>query len=391
MVAEDAVVTWKHLFTRSIGAAPDRLHFAAHSHHLWPDASHDGQMDAWSDAARFADHKWDRVMGSIWVEAQTQVAQELHLPDPGTISFSSNTHDFLVRIFSAIEHRPVRVLSTDGEFHSFRRQIARWVENGDVIHEAVAPDSLVSAAQGGNYDLIFTSHVLFNSGAIISDLPALAALAKPGGPWVVIDGYHGFMAIPTDLSAISDRVFYLAGGYKYAMAGEGVCFLHAPPGFASRPVVTGWYAAFEDINAPPDSPGYAPDGRRFLGSTFDPSGLYRFIAVRAMLEVEELTTTAISDYVMQLQQHFLSASPLPMMTLLNPLDARPHARFLAFKGDNATALNDALAAQDVVTDVRGDVLRVGFGIYHDVEDVDRLVEVINSVGLQKEEIHAHPD
>src|SRR3546814_4193410 len=42
----------------------------------------------------------------------------------------------------------------------------------------------------------------------------------------------------------SGRAFYLAGGYKYAMAGEGACFLHAPAGWGLRPRDTGWYAAF---------------------------------------------------------------------------------------------------------------------------------------------------
>ncbi len=31
---------------------PERLHLAAHSHHLWPDASFDGQVECWDDAAR---------------------------------------------------------------------------------------------------------------------------------------------------------------------------------------------------------------------------------------------------------------------------------------------------------------------------------------------------
>lgn len=372
-------MTYKHLFTRALSAAPDRLHFAAHSHHLWPDASHDGQVEAWQDAATFADHKWGKIMGTLWTEAQAYVARELNLPDPATISFSSNTHDFIARILSAIDRKPVRVLSTDGEFHSFRRQMARWVESGDVLHDAVPPEQLVAASQAGEYDLIFASHVLFNSGTIVGDLDGLAALARPEGPWVVIDGYHGFMAIPTDLSAIADRVFYLAGGYKYAMAGEGVCFLHAPAGFAPRPTLTGWYAAFDDLALPPGAVGYAPDGRRFLGSTFDPSGLYRFCAVQRMLEVEGLTTHAISDHVTKLQQHFLSADVLPMMTLLNPLTNAPHARFLAYKGDDAVRLHDALADKDVVTDVRGDVLRIGFGLYQDEDDVDRLLGMLNNI------------
>ena len=63
---------------------------------------------------------------------------------------------------------------------------------------------------------------------------------------MVVDGYHGFMATPTDLSAVADRIFYVSGGYKYAMSGECCAFLHAPPGFGDRPRITGWFAEFED-------------------------------------------------------------------------------------------------------------------------------------------------
>jgi selenocysteine lyase/cysteine desulfurase len=256
--------------------------------------------------------------------------------------------------------------------------MTRWMESGKIIWDSVAPDKLTAAAATGSYDLIFASHLLFNSGAII-DIEPLAALSKPEGPWVVIDGYHSFMAIPTDLAVGADSIFYLSGGYKYAMAGEGVCFLHAPPGFAPRPEITGWYAEFDDLALPPGSVGYAPDGRRFLGSTFDPSGIYRFCAVRAMLEVEGLTTAVISDHVTKLQQHFLSAGPLSMMTLLNPLSSTPHARFLAFKGEAASDIHIGLNAHEVVTDVRGDVLRIGFGIYQDESDVDRLLAILKTV------------
>ena len=70
-------MSFKPLFERSLAANPGRLHFAAHSHHLWPDASFDGQVDCWEDAARLADRKWDRIMGEVWPEAQAHVASEL--------------------------------------------------------------------------------------------------------------------------------------------------------------------------------------------------------------------------------------------------------------------------------------------------------------------------
>ncbi len=373
-------MSWKHLFSKSLAANPERLHFAAHSHHLWPDASHAGHMAAWEDAATLADHKWDKIMGPVWSEAQQHVAAELNLPDPATLCFAPNTHDFIVRLLSAIPARPVRVLATDGEFHSFRRQMTRWVESGGVLLQTASPDALLDTARSGAFDLIFASHVLFNSGTIISALDQLAALARPEGPWVVIDGYHGFMAVETDLSQIADRVFYLSGGYKYAMAGEGACFLHAPPGFAERPLVTGWYAAFDDLALPPGDVGYAPDGRRFLGSTFDPSGLYRYNFVQNMLAVEGLTTAVISDHVAGLQAQFLEDAPLADFGLLNPLDDQPHARFLAFRGDAAPRLHDLLEEQNVVTDVRGDVLRIGFALYHDPEDVARLTKMLGQLG-----------
>lgn len=372
-------MNWKPLFSRAIAANPDRLHFAAHSHHLWPDASYDGHIEAWDVAARLADRKWGEVMGPAWAEAQRHIADELHLPDPATIAFSATTHDFIVRVFSAFEKKPLHVLGTTGEFHSFRRQMQRWAESGDVILHSVPANQLVEAAQTGEHDIIFASHILFNSGAMIDDLEALAALAKPEGPWVVIDGYHSFMAVETDLSAVADKIFYTSGGYKYAMTGEGLGFLHAPPGFAPRPAVTGWFAEFDDLMAAPGGVGYQPDGRRFLGATFDYGGLYRFNAVRRMLAREGLTTKVICDHVTALQHRFVNQTTMTGMTLLNPPRNGPNARFLAYDGPNAPALHHALMDRNVITDLRATVLRIGFAPYHDENDVDRLAAIINSL------------
>lgn len=362
-------MSFKHLFSRALDAAPGRLHFAAHSHHLWPDASFAGQVAAWEDAAMLADHKWDRIFAEVVPEAQRHIAGELNLPDPATIVFAPNTHEFLVRIVSAMPMACPRILASDGEFHSFRRQSQRWSEAGRIELTTVPLGHLVETAQTSQFDLIFVSQVQFNSGQALDGIDALAALAKPDGPWVVIDGYHGFMATPTDLSSVADRIFYLSGGYKYAMAGEGVCFLHAPQGFAPRPEYTGWYAAFDSLTAKQDQVGYAPDGRRFLGSTFDPSGLYRFNAVQRMLAREGLTTAAISAHCNGLKASFIAADPLPQLQLISGVEAR----FLALQGEAAPAIYEALTARNVVTDLRGDVLRIGFGLYQDEADVAALV------------------
>lgn len=362
-------MSYQYLFARALAANRQRLHFAAHSHHLWPDASYDGHMEAWDDAARLADRKWDRIFAEVIPEAQRHVAAELALPDPATISFAPNTHDLLVRIFSALPMAKPHVLASDGEFHSFRRQAMRWAEAGRITLETVPLADLAARAARGGFDLLFASQVQFNTGTRLGDVAPFAALARPQGPWVVIDGYHGFMAEPTDLSAVADSVFYVSGGYKYAMAGEGACFLHAPPGYAPRPEFTGWFADFDSLEAQQGGVGYAPDGRRFLGSTFDPSGLYRFNAVRRMLAAESLDTAAISAHCDGLMDAFAAARPFAGM------EALPRApRFMAFRGTDAEKWQDRLSAKDIGIDRRADVLRIGFGLYQDFEDVQRLVK-----------------
>ena len=385
-------MSFKPLFSRSLSADTGRLHFAAHSHHLWPDASFEGQVEAWNDAARLADRKWDRVMDEIWPEAQTHVAREIGSEDPGAIVFSSNTHDFLVRLFSATPRRSAQlsVLTSDGEFHSARRQLARWEEAGSVIVERVAAEPFdsfgerfLAAAQSGAHDLILVSQVLFGSGQLLEPVEALAAMGRPDGPWVIIDGYHAFMAIDRPLGAAPARTaFYLGGGYKYAMAGEGCAFMHAPPGFGERPYVTGWFAEFEDLSLPPGSVGYAKDATRFLGATFDPSGLYRFCSVQRMLNGQGLSTAAISVHVARLQSRLLDAigsTPLGAAELLNPLTGGPHARFLAFRTPQAQRWHSRLADANCITDPRGDVLRIGFGIYQDAADVDLLLDLLGKL------------
>lgn len=380
----------KSLFSRALKAAPGRLHFAAHSHHPWPDASFEGHQRAWDDAARLADTKWDAIFGEIVPTAQAEVAAELGLPDPSTVVFAPNTHDFLIRLASAHPAQGrLKLLSTDGEFHAFRRQAARWEEAGQAVVTRVPlepfdsfADRFVSAAETGGFDWIVLSQVFFKTGQVVAPetLARLAALARPDGPWVLVDGYHGFMALRTDLGPLADRLFYVSGGYKYAMSGEGVGLLHAPPEFGPRPVVTGWFAEFGDLQGPPGGVGYSRDAGRFWGATFDATGLYRFVAVRRALGEAGLTTDVISAHAERLARRFFDhvsagrAGRLAEAAVLNPLASGPRARFIAFEDDDAQAWRAALLAADVVTDVRDRVIRFGFGLYQDEDDVDALAE-----------------
>ncbi len=303
-------MSFKRLFSRTLSADPDRLHFAAHSHHLWPDASFDGHMQAWSDAARLADRKWDKVMDEVWPEAQARVAAELGSGQPDAIVFSSNTHDFLLRIAAACpraDPRRLRVLTSDGEFHSARRQFARWAEDGWLALETVAARRPARCCPGRwprshpSQPGPVRQRADFRRGRG-------ACRARPAGRTVGRDRrlsrLHGARTAlrrnrphaPLSTSAAATNMRWRAKAAPSCMR---------RPGFGPRPPVTGWFAEFEDLSLPPGSVGYAQDARRFLGATFDPSGLYRFTAIQRMLEEQGLTTARISAHVAGLQAQLL--------------------------------------------------------------------------------------
>lgn len=382
----------KRRYARFLAAG--RLHFAAHSHHLWPDVTRKAVLACWDDAARLWDDKWEHVLGQVLTEAQAHIARTLGLGRPTTIAFAPNTHEFLNRILSCFAGPgPVRVLSTDGEFHSFRRQSRRLAEAGVLDLDLVATEPFASfedrfeaALAGRAFDLVYVSHVFFDSGFAVKDLSRLCRAAPPE-TLVVIDGYHGFMALPTDLGPIEGRAFYLAGGYKYAMSGEGVCFLHVPAGCRLRPLNTGWFADFGALEeAPADGVAYAADGFRFMGATFDPTGLYRLNAVMRLLRQLGIEVADIHAHVLALQDTFLAALDrfehpvFNARTLISERDQATRGHFLTFRHDGAAQASRALARRNVVTDVRGDRIRLGFGAYHDGGDVRTLIERIRDCG-----------
>ncbi|HZD23816.1 MAG TPA: class V aminotransferase, partial [Acidimicrobiia bacterium] len=160
-------------FSEFLKAAPDRLHFAAHSHHPWPDVSLAAHRQAWVDAAAMADDKWDHIYDTVIPRTTSHIAQILGLEGSASLTFAPNTHEFLVRIFSCFDP-PVRILSTGSEFHSFTRQSRRWEEEGLAIVDRVPTqpfdtfaERFTAEARSGVHDLIYISQVFYDSGFVV--------------------------------------------------------------------------------------------------------------------------------------------------------------------------------------------------------------------------------
>ena len=379
---------YQHWYKGFLSANPRVQHYACHSHYYWPDVTREAMLQYWDDSARHVDHKWSFFFSSLIPYLQRQIAQVLHTQAPEQIVFAPNTHEFVMRLLTCLPTgTPAKVITTDSEFHSFSRQSQRMVEAGSISLVVVPTQPFatftqrfVEAVERHKHDvaMVFLSQVFFNSGYVVKDLEAIVVSVPQAVP-VIIDGYHGFMAVPTNLSSLADRVFYLAGGYKYAQAGEGACFMHVPKGCALRPIYTGWFAELATLGQPrPDEVAYAEDGMRFAGATMDFSALYRMRAVFELWQSENLGVSQVHHYIKQLQHAFLAH----IDTLHHPLICRERlvvsdldscGHFLTFQlpsAEETAALAQQLHSYGIHTDYRGDRLRFGFALYHDASVFD---------------------
>lgn len=245
---------------------------------------------------------------------------------------------------------------------------------------ATFEERYLAAANAGSFDMVHLSHVFFNTG-FVADIGKIAAGITDPDSMIVVDGYHGFMAVPTSLETLQDRAFYLAGGYKYAQAGEGACFMVVPTHCPWDPYDVGWFGLFHALGTGLDFEQPLPlanGAEKFWGATFDPSGLYRFNAAMSVFDQEGLTVERMDTYIKGLQEYFLqqlAVNPLPWMKiedLITPRDLSRAGHFLSFRVQRAGVYENALAERGVIVDSRFDFLRFGFGLYQDAAMVDRL-------------------
>jgi kynureninase len=151
-----------------------------------------------------------------------------------------------------------------------------------------------------------------------------------------------------------------------------------------RPVITGWFAEFEELHAgrEPGATEYPRGSMRFAGSTYDPTSHYRAARVLDFFEEQGLTPERLRESY--LQQTALLAQRLDELGLEDvrrdretPIEA--FGGFLAVESERAEELSRRLLDAGVVTDSRGRYLRFGPAPYHSDEQLESAVEQLGRV------------
>jgi kynureninase len=367
----------------------ERLLLTGHSHQAWPDVALEGQIEAFDDAARHVDDKWQRAFAKA---DEVRDGFRRALADPrAEIALGSSTHDLVVRFLSALDLRArPRLVTTDGEFHTLRRQLARLDEEDlEVVRLAAEPADTLAERLADAIDrrtsAVLVSAVLFETARIVPGLDGLARATERAGVELLVDAYHALGAMPFAVPVMGlGEAWVVGGGYKYLQLGEGNCFLRVPPhGQELRPAITGWFAEFGELTHEHDvlRVAYGRGAERFAGSTYDPTSHYRAARVMRFFDEHGLTPERLrASYRHQVDLLAAAFDALGAPDALitrdrdTPLDR--YGAFLALRSPAAGELRAALAQRGVAADSRGSWLRLGPAPYLADEQLETAVELL---------------
>ena len=353
----------------------ERILLTGHSHQAWPDVAFEAQQQAWLDTAEHVDDVWDKAF-----EQANEVRRgfaRLMDDTPEHIALAQNTHELVVRFLSALplRKRP-QLVTTDGEFHTIRRQLDRLAEEGiEVIRVPAMPAATLAERLAITVDdqtaAVLVSAVLYANAHIVPNLRAVQDACERVGAELLVDAYHVLNVVPFSLAEEGlQRAFVVGGGYKYCQLGPGNAFLRFPQDTDLRPVVTGWFSEFTDLSRAPSGGrvAYGPGPARFAGATYDFTSHYRAAAVFRFFEEQRLTPAKLRE----LNQHQIEL--ISGGTRNDVIGG-----FRAIAATRPEKIQRALRKQNIWTDYRGDTLRLGPAPYITDAQLETAAEAIRKL------------
>jgi kynureninase len=363
----------------------ERLLLTGHSHQAWPDVAFDGMRESFEDSAELVDTKWERAFAKA---DRVRRGYRSLIGDPeAEIALGASTHELVLRFLSGLDLRG-RLVTTDGEFHTLRRQLGRLAEAGvEVIRVGARPvDTLaerLAAAIDSETAAVLVSAVLFEDARIVLGLAELAGACADRSVELLIDAYHALGTVPFTAPG---SAWVLGGGYKYLQLGEGNCFLRIPEhAWDWRPVITGWYAEFSSLGRDADRPARIPYGRgadAFAGSTYDPTSHYRAARVLDFFIEQGLSPKVLREcYQSQLAVLAHAFDRIRSSSISRDRDTPLEhlGGFLALRTSRAAELQAALFRRGVFTDHRGEFLRFGPAPYLSDAQLERAMGELQAV------------
>jgi kynureninase len=355
------------LFSRVLEANRNRAYFANHSLGRPLDATADDLAQAMSLWQTKLGDAWDEWLAEIGAY-RSRLAQLLGAPRVDCVVPKTSAGQGLRAILNTYDGVP-RVVATRGEFDSIDLILRQYAQRGRIALQFVeARDSglfdaadLLEAVKRA--DLVVISQVMFHTGQVLSELPALIAAAHAGGARVLLDVYHSLGVFPVDVMAL-DADFAIGASYKYLRGGPGAGYLYLHPRHLDGSLSTldvGWFAKKDHFAYErPDPPLFGEGGDAFLEST--PPVMTCYQARAGQIFTQAICVQRVRDYSLAQQRQLVSS--LAERGVRATGGSTDYGAFVVVdcKGDGAPRAArhavEAMAARGVIADSRAHRIRL---------------------------------
>ncbi|MFD8495489.1 aminotransferase class V-fold PLP-dependent enzyme [Amycolatopsis sp. NPDC059657] len=273
---------------------------------------------------------------------------------PGERVASGVSVSHLVANVAAGLNDGAKVLVAKGDFTSVTFPFAAQAHRGVTVTEV---DLAELPGQLAGYDLVAVSVVQSADGSIV-DLEKLRETAEATGTAVLLDATQGLGWLPLDLGWAD---WVVGAGYKFLLSPRGSAWLAVHPRVHERtlPVSANWYAGEDPWQSVYGLPlRLAGDARAF---DLSPVWFAQAGAAVALPYLASLDMEAVRAHNVGLADTLLTKLGLP----------ERGTAIVALDGDA-----DRFAEAGVIASVRAGKVRVGFHLYNDLGDVERVLHAI---------------
>ncbi len=303
--------------------------------------------------------------------------------DPDEVAIVPSASAAVAAIATAVTFEAPRSEVALGEFefptmaHAWMAQQPRGARIVRVEADGGAlPVEAYASRIGAQTRIVPVTHVGFRNGCRL-DVARIAALCRERGALVFLDDYQRTGTGPIDVHALGVD-FMVTGALKYLLGASGVAFLYVRRALIETltPLVTGWFGRADPFAYDARRLDWSATARRFEMGTPPIPNVYAASAGLDLLA--RVGPEAIEQQIARLVERFIAGSRARGFVPVTPGDPTQRGPLVVVRAAGAAELVRRLGARGIIASARGPGLRVSFHAYNTDDDVDAVLQALET-------------
>jgi selenocysteine lyase/cysteine desulfurase len=315
---------------------------------------------------------------AIAASARDQLCELMPGARRADIAFLGSSSEGINAVYDLVDWRAgdnVVLVTNDLEFPSIVLPAVKRKAQGITIRLVEragwhVSEEAIADAVDGRTRLVFLSHVSYRTGFRL-DLARLRQMLSESDALLAVDATQSLGVLPVPASACD---FLVATTCKWLLGphGLGVFYWNQDRRPDILPSSIGWYSVVDDLQFPYD---LKPDAERFELGGPNMLGIY---ALEAGLRVlTELGIDAVARHALNLAAAARSELDSMGLLLMTPDDDERGSGIVAWEDRDCARTARAFSDHGVIVTGSSGRIRVGFHLYNDASDLERLLASIS--------------